>query len=131
MFMNFVKEGICYTKTMLLAALLRSQKIPIGFCYQRISVGKTPGKKHVIHALNAVYLSAQKKWIRLDPRREVNGKIQPFSIANDILSFPIRLEFDEINYMKIYSKHAEIILNTLKDNSDCIEMLNNNLPERI
>lgn len=30
------KEGICYAKSHLLAALLRSQDIPAGFCYQRL-----------------------------------------------------------------------------------------------
>ena len=32
------KEGICYAKSNLFASLLRSQGIPIGFCYQRLSM---------------------------------------------------------------------------------------------
>lgn len=31
-------SGICYAKSHLLAALLRANKIPTGFCYQRLSI---------------------------------------------------------------------------------------------
>jgi transglutaminase-like putative cysteine protease len=35
------KEGICYSKCNLLAALLRAEGIPTGFCYQRLIFGDT------------------------------------------------------------------------------------------
>ncbi|HZT98403.1 MAG TPA: transglutaminase family protein, partial [Ktedonobacteraceae bacterium] len=35
-------EGLCYAKSHLLAALLRAQSIPTGFCYQRLAAGATP-----------------------------------------------------------------------------------------
>jgi Transglutaminase-like enzymes, putative cysteine proteases len=49
-------EGICYAKSMLLAALLRSCGIPTGFCYQRLRFESEPDLKYCVHALNAVYL---------------------------------------------------------------------------
>ena len=39
------KEGICYSKSILLAALLRLVRIPAGFCYQRITLGETQRKQ--------------------------------------------------------------------------------------
>jgi transglutaminase-like putative cysteine protease len=61
-----MKEGICYAKSHLLAALLRSQGIPTGFCYQRLMLFDTPEKGYCIHALNAIFLKSVNKWIRVD-----------------------------------------------------------------
>lgn len=69
----FFKEGICYAKSNLLCALLRSRGIPAGFCYQRLTLGDTPDTGHVIHALNAVYMRSIGKWIRLDARGNKSG----------------------------------------------------------
>ena len=122
------KEGICYAKSMLLAALLRSQGIPTGFCYQRVSLGDAPGIRHAIHALNAVFLSSINKWIRIDAHRNINGKKPQFSIDKEQLAFPIRAEYDEIDYPTIYANHIKTITQTLECNTNCIEMVNCNLP---
>ena len=60
-------EGICFAKSMLLAALLRYHGIPAGFCYQRLRLGAVPGK-YCVHALNGVYLDPPGSWIRQDAR---------------------------------------------------------------
>src|SRR5215475_2648896 len=62
------REGICYAKSHLLAALLRAQGIPSGFCYQRLLLGETVEEGHCIHGLNAVYIEKQERWLRLDAR---------------------------------------------------------------
>ena len=36
------REGICYAKSMLLAALLRSAGIPVGFCYCLLYTSPSP-----------------------------------------------------------------------------------------
>lgn len=54
----FYKEGICYAKSNLLSALLRSKGIPTGFCYQRLTIGDTPDTGYCIHALNAAYINS-------------------------------------------------------------------------
>ena len=46
-------HAVCYVKSMLLAALLRSQGIAAGLCYQRLA----RANDHIIHALNGIYLS--------------------------------------------------------------------------
>ncbi|MCX7923102.1 MAG: transglutaminase family protein [Clostridia bacterium] len=122
------KEGICYAKSMLLAALLRCQGVPTGFCYQRVSLGDTPGKVYAIHALNAVFLTSINKWIRIDAHRNINGKKPQFSIDEELLAFSIRAEYDEIDYPTIFANHTEIITQTLENNTNCIEMINCKLP---
>ena len=59
------KEGICYAKSNLLAALLRFQGIPTGFCYQRLLLFDRPEDGYSLHAFNAIYLSSIGKWIRV------------------------------------------------------------------
>lgn len=60
--------GICWAKANLLAALLRACGIPVGICYQRLTLGDVPETGFCIHALNAVYIKSLNKWIRLDAR---------------------------------------------------------------
>lgn len=60
------RTGYCYAKSHLLAALLRAQNIPAGFCYQRLSTEES-GPPYCLHGLNAVFLE-QYGWYRLDAR---------------------------------------------------------------
>ena len=62
------RQGICYAKSHLLAALLRAQGVPTGFCYQRLLLGATAEDGHCIHGLNAVYIDTEQRWVRLDAR---------------------------------------------------------------
>ncbi len=52
------RTGYCYAKSHLLAALLRANGIPTGFCYQRLSIDDQ-GAPYCLHGLNAVYLADQ------------------------------------------------------------------------
>ncbi len=58
--------GLCYAKSHLLAALLRANRIPCGFVYQRLAVDET-GRSFCLHGLNAVRLPSF-GWYRVDPR---------------------------------------------------------------
>ena len=60
------KTGFCYAKSHLLAALLRANQIPAGFCYQRLSI-EGNGAPYCLHRFNAVYLP-QVGWYRMDAR---------------------------------------------------------------
>ena len=126
-----LKEGICYAKSNLLAALLRAVNIPIGFCYQRLTLGDTPESGYCIHALNAIYLSEEKRWIRLDARGNKEGIDAQFSIKEEKLAFPVREKYDEKDYPIIYADPVKITMDTLKDNKDCIEMYMKGLPTEI
>jgi len=128
--LNF-KEGICYAKSNLLAAILRKKGIPTGFCYQRLTIGDTPDTGYCIHALNAVYLKTLDIWIRLDARGNKQGVNAQFSINKEKLAFPIRPEYDEYDYPTIYTKPNTETIATLKQNTDCIDMVLHHLPTRI
>ncbi|KGM45683.1 transglutaminase family protein [Neobacillus niacini] len=125
------KEGICYAKSHLLAALLRSQGIPTGFCYQRLMLFDTPEKGYCIHALNAIFLKSLNKWIRVDARGNKEGIDAQFSIDEEKLAFPINKGLDEKDYPVIYAKPHPKIVAVLKENTNAIEMYKYHLPESL
>ena len=84
------KEGICVAKSLLLAAILRYGGIPIGLCYQRLTRGDTSDTGYIIHGLNAVFLSDEKRWIRLDARGNKQNVDAQFSIHEEKIAFPVR-----------------------------------------
>ncbi|MBO9596978.1 MAG: transglutaminase family protein [Cohnella sp.] len=125
------RHGICYAKSNLLAAILRSQGVPAGFCYQRITLGDTPDTGYCIHALNAVYIGSQDKWIRLDARGNKNGVDAGFSLEEEKLAFPIRGYYDEIDYPGVYANPNPKTIDALKGSTDVLEMYRNRLPDTI
>ena len=125
------KEGICYAKSNLFAALLRAVDIPTGFCYQRLTIGDTPETGHCIHALNAVYLLELQKWIRLDTRGNNESVHAEFSIGEEQLAFPVRPDYGEIDYPTIYKEPLQITMDTLSNNTNCLEMYRHHLPAEI
>ncbi|MHA6482969.1 transglutaminase-like domain-containing protein [Paenibacillus sp. strain BS8-2] len=127
----FFKEGICYAKSNLLCAVLRRAGIPSGFCYQRLTLGDTPDTGYCIHALNAVYILKYDKWIRLDARGNKSGIHAEFSLVGEQLAFPIRKEYDEIDYPTIFKLPNPKTIDALRRNSDCISMYLHGLPNEI
>lgn len=125
------KEGICYAKSNLLAALLRAQRIPAGFCYQKLTIGDTPDSGYCIHALNAVYLQEHKQWIRLDARGNKEGVSAEFSGLQEALAFPVRPEMGESEYPTIYARPHASTLAALRRNNDSLHMYLHDLPERL
>lgn len=125
------QEGICYAKSNLLCAILRSQGIPAGFCYQRLTLGDTPETGYVIHALNAVYLTNENRWIRVDARGNKPGIDAQFSLGQEQLAFPIRAQYDEIDYPVIYSKPHPSTVNVLEKHKDCRTMYLHGLPSEL
>ncbi|UKS29226.1 transglutaminase family protein [Paenibacillus sp. HWE-109] len=122
------REGICYAKSGLLCAILRSKGIPTGFCYQRLTLGDTPDTGYCLHALNAVYLKSLDKWIRLDARGNKVGVQAEFAIDEEKLAFPIREHYDEVDYAGIYIQPNKKTIDTLKQHTDCIQMILHGLP---
>ena len=98
--------GICHAKANLLAALLRSQGIPSGFCFQRLTRVGDDSKGYCVHCYNAVWLDGH--WVRLDARGNTNGKKAQFSLGEPILAFPCRSQYQEYFWPGIYANpHAE------------------------
>lgn len=125
------REGICYAKSHLLAALLRGQGIPAGICYEKLTLGDTPETGHCIHALNTVYLASLQKWTRLDSRGNKPGVDAQFSTGGERLAFPVRPEYGECDYWLNYAEPHPKIVDTLTSNSDCRQMYAHHLPTEL
>lgn len=97
------RVGICYAKAHLLAALLRAQGIPVGFCYQELSA---------LHGLNAVYLHG--KWARLDARGNRTGARGEFSLDDEKLAWPVDSACGERDLPEIHPAPAPAVVDFLK-----------------
>lgn len=116
--------GICHAKSNLLAALLRSQNIPAGFCFQRMTLAEDDSKGYVLHAFNAVYLDG--KWIKLDARGNKMGVNAQFSNGEPVLAFPVRPQYDEYFIKGIFAAPDErvmALLSTAKSRSEVFTKL--------
>lgn len=125
------KEGICYAKSNLLAALLRSQGIPTGFCYQRLMIFDTPDKGYSLHTLNGVFLRSLNKWVRLDARGNKPGVQAEFSTNEEILAFAVQETFGEMDYPTVYIEPNPKTIATLEENTNALKMYKYNLPDNL
>ena len=127
------REGICYAKSMLLAALLRRAGIPVGFCYQRLARHRPEGG-YCIHALNAVYIAERDHWTRVDARGNTgrkNAQFFPDDPCREQVAVPVHPEQGEIDYPTIYVEPLKCTTDVLEQNDDCREMLAKHLPSRL
>ena len=115
-------SGICYAKSHLLAALLRANKIPAGFCYQRLSLNDN-GAPYCLHGLNAVHLP-NLGWYRIDSRGNRVGINAQFKPPVEQLAFPIQFE-EEIDFQEIFSEPLPLIVEVLKKDKTKNELWNN------
>lgn len=118
-------HGICFAKSHLLAALLRSKGIPAGFCYQKIILDDEKAPILVYHGLNGVYLKDFKKWIRLDARGNKSGVNAQFSVDTEQLAFSIRTDKNEEDGFIIYPDPDKKILEVLRNSRTRTELWNN------
>ena len=103
------KTGICHAKANLLAALLRPQGIPTGFCFQRMRMNTG---SYAVHCYNAIYLSG--RWIKVDARGNKQGINAQFSSDEPILAYPCRLEYDEYFWSGIYAAPHDATMKMLE-----------------
>lgn len=103
--------GYCYAKSHLLAAFLRANGIPAGFCYQRLSIDGI-GPPFCLHGLNAVYLP-DVGWYRVDARGNRIDVAAEFTPPIERLAFPIQFE-GEYNLPEIYSEPLPQVLEVLR-----------------
>ncbi len=122
------REGLCYAKAHLLAALLRAQRIPTGFCYQRVALGETAEMGHVLHGLNAVYLSSAARWVRLDARGNKPGIQAEFSTEEERVAYVMRPELGEIDYPIIYTQPHPKVVKVLQEHIDGLHLC---LPDQL
>lgn len=117
-----LKEGICFAKAHLLAALLRGLGIPVGFCYQRVTRKGTVESGFALHGLNAVYLPSRERWFRLDPRGNREGINSQFSIDHEQLAYKIRPDIGEIDYPYVFADPLSEVMASMKNSVNCHEL---------
>lgn len=102
------RVGLCYAKSHLLTAILRSQGIPAGLCYQRLG---SPETGHVVHGLVAIHLDG--RWSRQDPRGNKPGVDAQFSLGEERLAWATDTSRGERDYPRIYPSPAAEVVTTL------------------
>ena len=122
------KTGICHAKANLLAALLRLQGIPTGFCFQRLMLGDDNSQGYAVHCYNAVYID--ERWIKVDARGNNKRVNAQFSLDEPVLAYPCRSEYDEYFWSGIYAAPHEATMKTL-DNSKTLQDVLDNIPDMI
>lgn len=106
--------GICFAKSHLLAALLRANDIPAGFCYQWLRLDPPADNTLVLHGLNGVFLSSIGRWIRLDARGNTNGINAQFSLDQEQLAFTMEPATGERLDETIYAAPASGVVDRLQ-----------------
>jgi ribosomal protein S18 acetylase RimI-like enzyme len=111
------KTGWCYAKSHLLAALLRANGIPTGFCYQRLKNKEI----YSLHGLNAIYLK-DFGWYRVDARGNKKGVNAQFTPPFEKLAF--ELCENEFDLPDIYENPLDIVVEKLMKNKTYNEIIN-------
>lgn len=122
------QTGICHAKANLLAALLRSQAIPTGFCFQHLTLADDDSLGYCVHAYNAVYL--ENRWIRLDARGNKPAVEAQFSLSEPILAFTNRREYDEYDWPGIYANPHQATMQML-EKAGCLQDILDNIPDTL
>lgn len=114
------KTGYCFAKSHLLAALLRANGIPTGFCYQRLSIDDK-GAPYSLHGFNAVYLP-EVGWYRVDARGNREGVDAQFAPPQERLAFKIQFS-EEADFQAILSEPLQVVVAALQAHKTWDELL--------
>lgn len=124
------REGTCYGKAHLLAALLRRCGIPAGLCYQYLREDDSEDARLVIHGLNAVYFQSLGRWIRLDARGNKPGVDAAFQIDYEQLAYPVNPGRGETDLPIILAGPDRAVMLTLNKYDNMSDLMANR-PTRI
>ena len=119
------KTGYCFAKSHLLAALLRANQIPAGFCYQRLSIDDK-GAPYSFHGFNAIHLP-EIGWYRIDARGNKEGVNAQFIPPEERLAYNPQLP-EEANFQTILPEPLQIVVEALQAQATWDDMLRN-LPD--
>jgi transglutaminase-like putative cysteine protease len=106
--------GICFAKSHLLAALLRTVGIPAGFCYQVLRLDPPVNNELTLHGFNGVYLASLNKWIRVDARGNTGSIDAQFSVDKEQLAFDMDPAAGEFIYETIFAAPVPSVVDKLK-----------------
>ncbi|GBO56099.1 hypothetical protein APA_4304 [Pseudanabaena sp. lw0831] len=119
------KTGYCFAKSHLLAALLRANQIPAGFCYQRLSIDDL-GAPYTLHGFNAIYLP-EIGWYRVDARGNKAGVNAHFNPPHKQLAYKIQLP-EEADFPTIFAEPLRLVVEAMQAQTTWDDMLRN-LPD--
>jgi transglutaminase-like putative cysteine protease len=105
------RTGYCFAKSHLLAALLRANQIPVGFCYQRLSIDDQ-GAPYSLHGFNAICLP-DFGWYRVDPRGNKEGVNAQFMPPQEQLAYRIQLP-EEADFPAIMDEPLQVVVAALQ-----------------
>lgn len=117
--------GYCYSKSHLLAALLRANKIPAALCYQRLTI-ENDSPPYCLHGLNAVFLKKY-GWVRIDARGNREDVSAEFCPPNEKLAFEVKYEGEE-DIAGLFDKPIDEVVRVLTTYSD-YKSVADNLPD--
>ncbi|MEA2046960.1 MAG: transglutaminase family protein [Campylobacterota bacterium] len=116
------KTGWCYAKSHLLAALLRSNGIPTGFSYQRLSCSEYKDGVYCLHGLNNIYLK-EYGWYRVDARGNKEGVNAQFTPPHEQLAF--ELSEHEFDLPEVLAAPLDEVIEALQTHTCYAEMVEN------
>jgi transglutaminase-like putative cysteine protease len=119
------KTGYCFAKSHLLAALLRANLIPAGFCYQRLSFDDQ-GAPYTLHGFNAIHLPGV-GWYRVDARGNKAGVNAQFTPPDEQLAFKIKLP-EEADFSVVLAEPLPVVVSALQAQATWDDMLHH-LPD--
>ena len=119
------RSGYCYAKSHLLAALLRANGLPAGFCYQRLSLNGR-GAPYCLHGFNAVWLP-DVGWYRIDPRGNRDDINAQFAPPVEQLAFSPSAT-GEADLPEIWADPLPVVVKALRAHATT-DTLSRNLPD--
>lgn len=114
------KTGYCFAKSHLLAALLRANQIPAGFCYQRLSIDDK-GAPYSLHGFNAIHLP-EIGWYRVDARGNKKGVNAQFTPPQERLAYNTQFP-EEGDFQTILAEPLQMIVEALQAQKTWDDML--------
>ena len=117
-----IGHGICHAKSHLLVALLRCKGVPAGLCYQKLILDDETNPVYISHGLTGVYLNVFNKWIRLDPRGNRSDVDAQFSIDEEKLAFPVRVDKGEEDDLTVYPDPKAFVIKSMRESKTRTEL---------
>ena len=120
------RVGLCFAKSHLYAAILRSQGVPAALCYQRLEDGNGG---HVLHGLVAVYL--RRGWHRQDVRGNSAGVDAQWSLDDERLAWAVNPERGEVDYPELFVAPVSCVIDALSSTDDVLDLCAHGLPSAL
>jgi transglutaminase-like putative cysteine protease len=123
------RTGIGFSKSHLLAALLRAAGIPAGFGYQVLRLPE-PGAGTLLYGFNGVYLASLDRWIALDARGNKPGLDAQFSTDRPRLAVAADPARGEWVYPWVFTRPAPVVVDLLSRNRSLAKIADH-VPEEL